>query len=329
MISDPFLRHLIEEATKRGQFSQGEMDPATWMRPPTFHPGMGPLGDAAAMQGPPAPEGLPPTPDPIESQLMALLHRQPSFMDRLGPIPQPAMPRSSNERDVGGRSLLSGLVGGFNSGLARGQGQRQPDSQIARLLQIQEMKRLHDAQIGHYGATEERLAGSQAALEKSRAALDADRDASRAGLENDRALRHGETGQRITLAFDSNNMAHDRLKISKAAEARRAALDTARLRWPPQMNKEYESRKDELFLNARSAEKAGTDYDLHGALDDLNSEFLLKQYNIPNIFNGPTVPESLYPQAGATSTAPKSQPVALKGKKAAPAAKRPDPAGIF
>lgn len=50
-------------------------------------------------------------PDPLESQLMALLQEKQSNPIQLY---QPPMPQSSNERDVGGRSFLSGLVGGFN-----------------------------------------------------------------------------------------------------------------------------------------------------------------------------------------------------------------------
>lgn len=80
-------------------------------------------------------------PDPLESQLMALLQQKQSNPVQLY---QPPMPRSSNERDVGGRGFLSGLVGGFNSRQAQKGANK--ESTITNLLRLQEQKRYHDMQ---------------------------------------------------------------------------------------------------------------------------------------------------------------------------------------
>ena len=81
-------------------------------------------------------------PDPLESQLMALLQQKQSNPVQLY---QPPMPRSSNERDVGGRGFLSGLVGGFNSRQAHGADDQQQQIKNA-LLGIESHRRTTLAQ---------------------------------------------------------------------------------------------------------------------------------------------------------------------------------------
>lgn len=119
---DPVRQIIKKRFGANGQIlAPGVPDPATQMTPQQLSPAS--------------------TPDPLESQLMALLQQKQSNPMHLY---QPPMPQSSNERDVNSRSFLSGLVGGINSRGAQKSANK--ESTITNLLRLQEQKRYHDMQ---------------------------------------------------------------------------------------------------------------------------------------------------------------------------------------
>lgn len=160
-MSQPFdIQAMIQQAIAGGNDSiAADLDPVTLLKKKRFGPDLRLLPDT--IPGTPAAPQTAGT-DPLESQIMALLNHRQGLMDRLGPLPVPAMPRSSNERDVNSRSFLSGLVGGFNSGLKNRN--EAPNSALTRLLQLQEQKRFHDMQGANMAADNTRADAQMQAL---------------------------------------------------------------------------------------------------------------------------------------------------------------------
>lgn len=136
MISDPFLRQLIEQAIRGGNDSiEADLDPAMpWMRRmrPMQNPGMGGPTSQGEPQGPVMPQGFSPGPE---------MPRQ-NLAQRLGPL---MMPQGPMYKQKPGRMFLRGLVSGFNgragggAGGAGGAGPRtDPNNDLRRaLLQAQ------------------------------------------------------------------------------------------------------------------------------------------------------------------------------------------------
>lgn len=279
-----FIQHLLSGGEPG--VSQGEFDPATWLRKRNFGPPT--LGDQGSMQGPPAPQGLPGN-DPLESEIARLLHPQQGILDRMGPLPVPAMPRSANERDVGGRSFLSGLTSGFNSGLQRRQ--QGPPGRLAQLLQIQEQKRYHDAQIGNTQTDNTRQQGDQdlriKALEATvndRNVRDSDRDraAREIGAYRDAMLgqgdrRLGQGDQRITIDVGrlGETTRHNQATegLAREREARQVRLEQARQSWTPQMNEAYDLERDAI-IEKYKREKGFGGQQLDEAIDALQKKYL-------------------------------------------------------
>ena len=210
MIQDPFLSHLIQQAIQGGNDSlAADLDPVTLLRKKRFGPDlrMLPDGGAPPIQAP----VMPPGQSPIESQLMALLtQRQPDEVQ----LYQPPMPRSSNERDVGGRGFLSGLVGGINSRI-KGQHDNS-ESQIKNLLLAMEQQRRRQQYVGSRGSGMGGGATSDPGYEAARV------DAMKALAERRRRAAPGKSAEDLALEAA-------RTDAAKALAERRRRPDHARV----------------------------------------------------------------------------------------------------
>lgn len=307
MITDPFLRQLVERSIRGGNPTlQSDLDPATGLKRRTFpDPNAGIEGGIAM--------GSQATPDPLEAHLTRLLSEKPGFSDRfqLAPVP---MPSSENQRDVGARSFLSGAVHGVNARF--GNKAANKESTIANLLRLAEMKRYHDAQIGNMGADNTRadkLAGntiSNTGADNTRADANLQR-ALEALAESERSHRANEglRGQSLAITVRGQDLSHgDRqqsLALARQREARRGQVAAMYPKWSPQMKAEHDAEVRSVFTQYG---KDGDPDARDAALDEIAGRYLQKSQHIGNPFIDNYLPESAPVTTGRSSTAPALKP---------------------
>jgi hypothetical protein len=135
-----------------------------------------------------------------------------------GDIPAPPMPRSANERDVGGRMFLSGLVGGFNSqtgGVGSKPGATAGGGDPLTLAKFAETLRHNRTLEANTNTDNARLAKSQADLEGRTAQSEADRKQFHADMLTEQARDDARANKMLGIALAG-------LGLRKNADARSA-----------------------------------------------------------------------------------------------------------
>lgn len=231
-----------------------------------------------------------PAPDPIHDLLAQIVaaHTQAmspapvppplNLAQRMGPLYAPPMPRSSNERDVGGRSFLSGLAQGFNGRGGFGlDGKTKPASAL-----LSSARQPSPLDLARFGLEVQRYKSGleNTNTDNARAAQALkDTEAYRAEMEKERIQNHADSmeNQRRDDARAERyyQIALAGLGLRRNADAR--AADRAKLqkqvsdtfaKWPPMMQHEYESRLRLVFDKSSDPDQRDE------AVNQLNADFL-------------------------------------------------------
>lgn len=323
MISDPFLRKLVEDALRSGQLRPEDLDPTSSIRkrPMPWDPqsagGPGPNVLGALMASGMGKEVPRETPPPPVARL--------SLAQKFGPIP--FVNNQPMRKDQVPRLALRGLLAGFNSRAgfpgsdAGGVLNGKPVNPLER-LRFEETVRHNKATEGNAGADNARADAMLKLAEEKAEWYRQHGDETNARLAEALAdkIRHegvteGQGDRRLDITIRGQDISHGdrqaRLALSKQSEARRAKVADAMLKWPPIMQKEYMSHERTInnLYDEGVIDAGGYESRINALMDDfeqrnqgLKNPFGADEYGAPRV------------QSGKSSTVkPGAAPVKKKG----------------
>ncbi len=325
MISDPYLRQIIQRAIQSGNTSlAGDLNPDPQIKrftTPPFNPGQ--IADTNPLPGgTPAPRGP-----------------MPSILDRaLSGVYVPQMPPTHGyEKHRASRSALAGFMGaiaknhggaGYGSGILKAAGgDGLGDERLA------EAKRYHDMMAGDRQTDNERFAaydkwrmehGDNALGETTRNhdLTHDDRTRGQDLTHGDRVrgqdLSHGDRQEGFDVTRRGQDLTNSRgwanIGLAREREARRGQVAAMYPKWSPQMKMEHDAEVRQAFTLYKDDPDAR---DI--ILDDIERRYLHKSQQIGNPFQDPYLPNAGPVQTGHSSTATGSSSTAPAPKgKAAP-----------